>query len=145
MMKIEEIRSYLPHRYPFLLVDRVLEIVPGKSIVAIKNVTCNEDFFNGHFPNKLVMPGVLIIEAMAQAAAILSFKSEGVMPGENAALYFAGVDNTRFKRPVVPGDQLRFEMEIVRNMRGIWKYKGVAKVDDEIAVSAELMCAIRNN
>lgn len=143
-MYIEEIRNYLPHRYPFLLIDRVLEIVPGQSIVAIKNVTFNEHYFNGHFPNKPVMPGVLIIEAMAQASAILSFKSEGVVPDENSVLYFAGVDNTRFKRPVVPGDQVRFEMNIVRNMRGIWKYKGVAKVDDEVAVEAELMCALRN-
>ncbi|HSD38634.1 MAG TPA: 3-hydroxyacyl-ACP dehydratase FabZ [Rhodocyclaceae bacterium] len=142
-MEIKEVMKYLPHRYPFLLIDRVLELVPGDRVLALKNVTINEEFFNGHFPHAPVMPGVLIIEAMAQAAAILSFKTQGIVPDENSVLYFAGIDNTRFKRPVVPGDQLRFEVSITRTMRGIWKYKGVAKVGDEVAVEAELMCAIK--
>jgi 3-hydroxyacyl-[acyl-carrier-protein] dehydratase len=142
-MDIKQVMKYLPHRYPFLLIDRVLELVPGESVVAIKNVTINEEFFNGHFPHEPVMPGVLIIEAMAQAAAILSFKTQGVVPDENSVLYFAGIDNTRFKRPVVPGDQLRFEVAIQRTMRGIWKYKGVAKVGGDVAAEAELMCAIK--
>jgi len=143
VMDIIEVKKYLPHRYPFLLVDRVLELVPGETIVAIKNVTANEEFFNGHFPHSPVMPGVLMIEAMAQAAAILSFKTQNLIPDEKSVLYFAGIDNTRFKRPVVPGDQLRLEIKILRNMRGIWKYQGVAKVGDEVAVEAELMCAIK--
>lgn len=142
-MDIKEVMKYLPHRYPFLLIDRVIDMVPGEHITALKNVTVNEEFFNGHFPHSPVMPGVLIIEAMAQAAAILSFKTQGQVPDENSVLYFAGIDNARFKRPVVPGDQLRFEMKILRNMRGIWKYHGVAKVGDEVAAEAELMCAIR--
>lgn len=142
-MDIKEVMKFLPHRYPFLLIDRVIDMVPGEHITALKNVTVNEEFFNGHFPHSPVMPGVLIIEAMAQAAAILSFKTQGQVPDENSVLYFAGIDNARFKRPVVPGDQLHFEMKILRNMRGIWKYHGVAKVGDEVAAEAELMCAIR--
>lgn len=143
VMDIKEVMKFLPHRYPFLLIDRVIDMVPGEHITALKNVTVNEEFFNGHFPHSPVMPGVLIIEAMAQAAAILSFKTQGQVPDENSVLYFAGIDNARFKRPVVPGDQLHFEMKILRNMRGIWKYHGVAKVGDEVAAEAELMCAIR--
>jgi 3-hydroxyacyl-[acyl-carrier-protein] dehydratase len=143
VMEIKEVMKYLPHRYPFLLIDRVLELVPGERVLALKNVTINEEFFNGHFPHAPVMPGVLIIEAMAQAAAILSFKTQGIVPDENSVLYFAGIDNTRFKRPVVPGDQLHFEVSITRTMRGIWKYKGVAKVGDDVAAEAELMCAIK--
>ena len=143
VMDIQQVMQYLPHRYPFLLIDRVLELEPGKHIVAIKNVTINEPFFVGHFPHTPVMPGVLIIEAMAQAAAILSFKTQDILPDENSVLYFAGIDNARFKRPVVPGDQLRFEMQIVRHMRGIWKYKGVARVGEDLAAEAELMCAIK--
>ncbi len=142
-MDIIEVMNYLPHRYPFLLVDRVLEMTPGERIVAIKNVTINEPFFVGHFPHSPVMPGVLIIEAMAQAAAILSFKTRGAMPDENSILYFAGIDNARFKRPVLPGDTLTFEMKLEREMRGIWKYSGVARVGDEIAAQADLMCAIK--
>lgn len=145
VMDINEVKHYLPHRYPFLLVDRVLELVPGERIVAIKNVTANEEFFNGHFPHAPVMPGVLIIEAMAQASALLSFKTQNVKPDENSVLYFAGIDNARFKRPVVPGDQIRMEMKIVRSMRGIWKYAGQVTVDGEVAVEAEIMCAIRTN
>jgi 3-hydroxyacyl-[acyl-carrier-protein] dehydratase len=142
-MDINEILQYLPHRYPFLLVDRVLEIEPGKRVLALKNVTMNEPFFPGHFPHHPVMPGVLIIEAMAQAAALLSFKTSGVKPDENSVVYFAGIDNARFKRPVVPGDQLLFDMTITHAKRNIFKYKGVARVGDEIAAEAELMCAMK--
>ena len=142
-MDIIEVMNYLPHRYPFLLVDRVLEMTPGERIVALKNVTINEPFFVGHFPHSPVMPGVLIIEAMAQAAAILSFKTRGAMPDENSILYFAGIDNARFKRPVLPGDTLTFDMKLEREMRGIWKYSGVARVGDEVAAQADLLCAIK--
>jgi len=143
-MDICEIKSYLPHRYPLLLVDRVLSYEEGKTITAIKNVTVNEEFFNGHFPHKPVMPGVLMIEAMAQTAALLSFKTMGIKPDENSVVYFVGIDGARFKRPVGPGDQLKMDVEILRNARGIWKYKAVGTVDGQIAVEAELMCTIRN-
>jgi 3-hydroxyacyl-[acyl-carrier-protein] dehydratase len=143
-MDICEIKSYLPHRYPMLLVDRVLNYEENKSLTAIKNVTANEEFFNGHFPHKPVMPGVLMIEAMAQAAALLSFKSIGLKPDENSVVYFVGIDNARFKRPVGPGDQLKMDVEIVRNARGIWKYKAVGSVDGQVALEAELMCTIRS-
>ncbi|MDR1462790.1 MAG: 3-hydroxyacyl-ACP dehydratase FabZ [Azoarcus sp.] len=141
-MNIDEIRRYLPHRYPFLLVDRVLEIQDGR-ILAIKNVTVNEPFFTGHFPHHPVMPGVLIIEAMAQVAALLSCKTEDVIPTEDSVVLFAGIDNARFKRQVVPGDQLLFEVRLVQSKRGIYKYKGTARVDDTVAVEADLMCALR--
>ncbi|MFA9440559.1 MAG: 3-hydroxyacyl-ACP dehydratase FabZ [Rhodocyclaceae bacterium] len=144
-MDIQQVMQYLPHRYPFLLVDRVLEMTVGERIVAIKNVTINEPFFVGHFPHAPVMPGVLIIEAMAQAAAILSFKTAGQIPDENSVLYFAGIDKVRFKRPVLPGDTLTFDMKLVRQIRSIWKYEGVARVGDELAVEAEMMCAIKRN
>src|SRR6185369_15259958 len=143
-MDICEIKSYLPHRYPMLLVDRVLNYEENKTLTAIKNVTVNEEFFNGHFPHKPVMPGVLMIEAMAQTAALLSFKSIGLKPDENSVVYFVGIDNARFKRPVGPGDQLRMDVEIVRNARGIWKYKAVGSVDGQVALEAELMCTIRS-
>jgi 3-hydroxyacyl-[acyl-carrier-protein] dehydratase len=143
-MDIIEILDYLPHRYPFLLVDRVLELVPGERVLALKNVTMNEPFFPGHFPHHPVMPGVLIIEAMAQAAALLSFKSHGVKPDENQVVYFAGIDNARFKRPVVPGDQLLLEATITHAKRGIYKYKAVARVGEQVAAEGELMCAIRS-
>ncbi|MET7014597.1 3-hydroxyacyl-ACP dehydratase FabZ [Uliginosibacterium flavum] len=142
-MNIHEVMKYLPHRYPFLLVDRVLEMTLGERIVAIKNVTINEPFFVGHFPHSPVMPGVLIIEAMAQAAAILAFKTRGAVPDENSVLYFAAIDNARFKRPVLPGDTLTFEMTLTREMRGVWKFSGVARVGDEMAAQADLMCAIK--
>ena len=142
---INEIKEYLPHRYPLLLVDRVLDYELGKTITAIKNVTVNEEFFNGHFPHKPVMPGVLMIEALAQTAAILSFKTMDVKPDENSVVYFVGIDNARFKRPVEPGDQLKMDVEILRVSRGIWKYKAVASVDGKVAVEAELMCTIRAN
>lgn len=141
-MDITEILEYLPHRYPFLLVDRVLEI-DGERITALKNVTMNEPFFPGHFPTHPVMPGVLIVEAMAQVAALLSFKSMGVKPDENSVVLFAGIDKARFKRQVVPGDQLVFEVEIVQKKRNIYKYKGVARVEGQIAAEAELMCALK--
>ncbi|TFW27022.1 3-hydroxyacyl-ACP dehydratase FabZ [Duganella callida] len=143
-MDICEIKSYLPHRYPLLLVDRVLSYEEGKSITAIKNVTVNEEFFNGHFPHKPVMPGVLMIEAMAQTAALLSFKTMNLKPDENSVVYFVGIDSARFKRPVGPGDQLKMDIEILRVARGIWKYKAVGSVDGQVAVEAELMCTIRS-
>ena len=143
-MDINEILEYLPHRYPFLLVDRVLEIdEEGKRITALKNVTINEPFFPGHFPGHPVMPGVLIVEAMAQVAALLSFKSMGVKPDENSVVLFAGIDGVRFKRQVVPGDQLMFEVEILQSKPNIYKYKGVARVDGQLAAEAELMCALK--
>jgi len=143
MMDIREILDHLPHRYPFLLVDRVVECEPGKRILAYKNVTINEPFFVGHFPNFPVMPGVLIIEALAQAAAILSFKTMQTKPDEKSVYYFAGIDGARFKRPVVPGDKLELESSIVYNRRGIWKYTGVARVDGQVAAEAEMLCALR--
>jgi len=121
-MDAQEILRHLPHRYPFLLVDRVLEVEKGKRIVAIKNVTMNEQFFVGHFPHYPVMPGVLIIEALAQAAAVLTFVSLGTLPDENSLSYFAGIDRARFKRPVIPGDQLRLEAQLTRELRGVGKY-----------------------
>ncbi|WP_211251704.1 3-hydroxyacyl-ACP dehydratase FabZ [Andreprevotia chitinilytica] len=143
MLDVMEIMKHLPHRYPFLLVDRVLELEPGKSIKALKNVTINEPFFQGHFPTYPVMPGVLILEALAQAAGVLSFKTVTEQPSEETLYFFAGIDNARFKRQVVPGDQLTLYVEIVAHKRGIWKYKATAKVGDELAAEADLMCAQR--
>ena len=142
-MDIHEILHRLPHRYPFLLIDRVLSVEPGKNIVALKNVSINEPFFPGHYPHHPVMPGVLIIEAMAQAAALLSFSSEGGKADENTVYYFVGIDGARFKRPVSPGDQLILKVEILRNMRGLWKFKAVAEVDGQLAAEAEIMCTMR--
>ncbi len=143
MMDIHQILKQLPHRYPFLLVDRVLSIETGKRIVALKNVTMNEPFFTGHFPHRPVMPGVLILEAMAQAAALLSFESQGVTPDDKTVYYFAGIDGARFKRPVEPGDQLTMEVSLERAKAGIYKFKGVTRVGDEVACEAELMCTMR--
>lgn len=146
-LDIKEIMARLPHRYPMLLVDRVLEMVPGKSVVAIKNVSINEPFFEGHFPHMPVMPGVLIIEAMAQAAALFSFTDENGGLKANSgktAYYLVGVDGARFRRPVVPGDQLRLEVDAERLSRSICKYKARALVDGQIAAEATLMCAIRS-
>ncbi|MBU1357873.1 MAG: 3-hydroxyacyl-ACP dehydratase FabZ [Gammaproteobacteria bacterium] len=140
---IHQILKLLPHRYPFLLVDRVLEIDKGKRIVALKNVTMNEPFFNGHFPHRPVMPGVLMLEAMAQAAALLSFHSMDMVPDENTVYYFAGIDDARFKRPVEPGDQLTLEVEIDRVRAGVSRFKGRALVGSELACEAVLMCAMR--
>lgn len=143
-MDIHEILEYLPHRYPFLLIDRVLSCEPEKGIVALKNVSINEPFFSGHFPHHPVMPGVLIIEAMAQAAAILTFKTLGTKPDGNSVYYFAGIDGARFKKPVSAGDQLIFKVSVLRSMRGVWKFAAVAEVDGQVAAEAEVMCTIRN-
>ena len=142
-MDIHQILKMLPHRYPFLLVDRVLQLDKGKSIVALKNVTINEPFFNGHFPHRPVMPGVLMLEALAQAAALLSFHTMDVVPDENTIYYFAGIDGARFKRPVEPGDSLTLMVELDRMKAGIFKFKAKAMVGAELAVEAELMCTMR--
>ncbi len=142
MMDIEEIKELLPQRYPFLLVDRVVELdLENKTIDGFKNVTANEDFFNGHFPNHPVMPGVLIVEAMAQAAGLLGFKMSNKQPGERSVYYFAAADNVRFRRPVVPGDRLQLKAKLVGNRRGIWKFSCQALVDDIIVSSALITCA----
>ena len=143
MMNIHDILKKLPHRYPILLVDRVLEVEKGVRIKAIKNVTINEPFFNGHFPHRPVMPGVLMLEALAQTAALLAFETLDVVPDENTVYYFAGIDGARFKRPVEPGDQLVFEVSLLRMKAGIFKFAAVACVDGELAVEAELMCTMR--
>jgi 3-hydroxyacyl-[acyl-carrier-protein] dehydratase len=143
-MDIREILETLPHRYPFLLVDKVVEVVPGERIVAQKNVTINEEFFNGHFPHFPVMPGVLIVEALAQAAGILSFKTMGSKSDANSLYFFVGIDNCRFKRPVVPGDVLMLHVSIERQSRLLWKYKAQALVDGQVAAEADLMCALRD-
>ena len=143
IIDINEIKQYIPHRYPFLLVDRITELEIGKRVVGLKNVTVNEPFFPGHFPHNPVMPGVLIIEAMAQTAAVLAFKTDGSVPDDDSTVYFASVDNVRFKRPVVPGDQLVMEAQIVRKMGNIWKFTAVARVDGELATEADFMCAIK--
>jgi len=142
-MDIHQILEYLPHRYPILLVDRVLEVVPGERITALKNVSMNEPFFPGHYPHHPVMPGVLIVEAMAQTAAILSFKTMGGKPDDKSVYYFVGIDGARFKRPVSPGDQLIMEVSITANKRGMWKFAGKAKVDGQVACEAELICTVR--
>jgi 3-hydroxyacyl-[acyl-carrier-protein] dehydratase len=140
-MDIQEVMRRLPHRYPFLLVDRVLECVPKKSIRALKNVTFNEPCFTGHFPNRPVMPGVLMLEALAQTAGILAFVTAGVYPTEKTEIYFVGIDKVRFRRPVVPGDQVILKATLERALRGIWKFSTVAEVDGEEAVCAEMMVA----
>ena len=142
-MTIEQIKEYLPHRYPFLLLDRVVAYEKGKRITAIKNVTANEPFFQGHFPHVAVMPGVLVIEAMAQAAAVLSLRSLGHKNDGKWVYYFVGIDGARFKRPVVPGDTLTLEVEQGRVGRGIGKFDAVAKVDGAVVSEAELLCALR--
>ena len=142
-MDIHQILKKLPHRYPFLLVDRVLEVEKGKRIRALKNVTINEPFFVGHFPKRPVMPGVLMLEAMAQASALLSFASLDMELDDNSVYYFAGIDGARFKRPVEPGDQLVMDVEILRHKAGIYKFKATARVGEDIACEAELMCTMR--
>jgi 3-hydroxyacyl-[acyl-carrier-protein] dehydratase len=144
MMDIHKILKQLPHRYPFLLVDRVVELDNGKSIKALKNVTINEPFFEGHFPHRPVMPGVLMLEALAQAAALLAFDALNTSPTDDMVYYFAGIDGARFKRPVEPGDQLILEVEMLRMKAGIFKFKACARVQDEVAVEAELTCAMRS-
>ena len=142
-MDIHEIRKYLPHRYPFLLVDRVLDYTPNQSLTAIKNVTVNEPFFPGHFPHHPVMPGVLIVEALAQACAILSLKSVDSTPNEDSIYYFVGIDKARFRRPVVPGDQLTLKVTLKRRMKGVWQFEAEAYVGEELAASAGLMCTYK--
>jgi 3-hydroxyacyl-[acyl-carrier-protein] dehydratase len=144
MMDIHQILKKLPHRYPILLVDRVLEVEKGVSIKAIKNVSINEPFFNGHFPHRPVMPGVLMLEALAQTAALLAFETLGVTPDENTVYYFAGIDGARFKRPVEPGDQLTLNVKLDRMKAGIFKFKAEAWVGEELAVEADLMCTMRS-
>jgi len=143
MMDVNEIRQYLPHRYPFLLVDRVVEINLGDSIVAYKNLTVNEPFFNGHFPDQPVFPGVLLVEAMAQAAGILGFKTMNKTPADGSIYYFVGADNLRFKRPCVPGDQVMLRASIVSDRRGIWKFNVSSDVEGQLAASATILCADR--
>lgn len=142
-MDIHAILKQLPHRYPILLVDRVLELEKGKRIKALKNVTINEPFFMGHFPHRPVMPGVMMLEAMAQAAALLSFDAAGVTPDDKTVYYFAGIDAARFKRPVEPGDQLIMDVTLERSKAGIYKFSGVTRVGADIACEAELMCTMR--
>jgi 3-hydroxyacyl-[acyl-carrier-protein] dehydratase len=142
-LNIQEILEYLPHRYPFLLIDRVIECELGKRIRALKNVSVNEPYFNGHFPYYKVMPGVLVVEAMAQAAAILSFRSMGIKPDDKSVYYFAGIDRARFKRPVMPGDQLVLEVSIERTVRSVVKYAGKAYVGETLVAEAQLLCTLR--
>ena len=143
MMDIHQILKQLPHRYPILLVDRVLDLEKGKRIKALKNVSINEPFFTGHFPHRPVMPGVLMLEALAQAAALLAFDMQGITPDNQTVYYFAGIDGARFKRPVEPGDQLILDVSLDRMRAGIFKFKATAWVDGEVATEAELMCTMR--
>jgi 3-hydroxyacyl-[acyl-carrier-protein] dehydratase len=142
-MEIREILNYLPHRFPFLLVDRVLSCEPGKRVIAIKNVAINEPFFQGHFPDNPVMPGVMILEALAQAAAILSYKTLNYGSTNNLVYYFVGIDNARFKKPVRPGDQLILDVSLVRSVRGIGKFRAQARVGDTVVTEADLLCTIK--
>ncbi len=143
-MDINKILEYLPHRYPFLMIDRVLSCEPGKRLTALKNVTINEPFFQGHFPHHPVMPGVMIIEAMAQACAVLTFHSEQHRADERLIYYFVGIDNARFKKPVMPGDTLRLEVTLDRHVRSIWKFSAQALVGDAVVAVAEMMCTVRS-
>ena len=143
-MDIHEILEYLPHRYPFLLIDRVLSCEPGKEIVALKNVSINEPFFTGHFPHHPVMPGVLVVEALAQASAILAFKTTGTKSTDDSIYYFVGIDKARFKKPVCAGDQLILKVSVLRVMRGLWKFACRAEVADEVVAEAEVLCTMRN-
>ncbi len=142
-LDIYEILQHLPHRYPFLLIDRVTECIPGETLIGYKNVSYNEPYFTGHFPQRPVMPGVLILEALAQATGILAFRTLGRVPDENSLYYFVGVDKARFKRPVEPGDQLQLSVKFIKEKRGIWKFEGVATVEGDVVCSADLMCAER--
>jgi 3-hydroxyacyl-[acyl-carrier-protein] dehydratase len=144
-LDIHAIMKQLPHRYPFLLVDRVLDCVPGETLTALKNVTINEPFFPGHFPQRPVMPGVLILEAMAQATGLLAFASLGAAPDSNELYYFVGIDKARFRAPVEPGDQLIFKVRVLGSKRGMWKFAGTAEVDGQVVAEAELMCAARKH
>lgn len=143
-MDIHEILQYLPHRYPFVLIDRVLSLTVGEEIIAVKNVSINEPFFPGHFPYHPVMPGVLIIEALAQAAAVLSFKTINAKPSDDSIYYFAGIDNARFKKPVSPGDQIMLQVRIDRILKGMAKYSGVARVDNVVVAEANMLCILKS-
>jgi 3-hydroxyacyl-[acyl-carrier-protein] dehydratase len=143
MLEITDIRRYLPHRYPFLMVDRVVEVTAGESIVAYKNLSVNEAFFNGHFPDNPILPGVLLLEAMAQAAGILGFYSQGKTNEDGSTYYFAGADNLRFRRPCVPGDRVMLRAAVVSQRRGIWKFDVSSDVDGELAGAATILCADR--
>jgi len=145
LMDIGEVLKYLPHRYPFLLLDRVLECAPGESLTALKNVTYNEPFFQGHFPGKPVMPAVLILESMAQATGLLALKTMDTLPREGSIYYFAGIDKARFRRPVVPGDQLLVTVRLLRTHRGVWKVDASATVDGQPVAEAQLMGALRES
>jgi 3-hydroxyacyl-[acyl-carrier-protein] dehydratase len=142
-MEIADVRRYLPHRYPFLLVDRVVEVTAGESIVAYKNLSINEPFFDGHFPGNPIFPGVLLLEAMAQAAGILGFYSQGKTTEDGSTYYFAGADNLRFRRPCVPGDRVMLRATVVSQRRGIWKFDVSSDVDGELAATATILCADR--
>jgi len=142
-MDITKVLAHLPQRYPLLMVDRVLECEPGKRILAVKNVSANEPHFLGHFPGRPIMPGVLILEAMAQAACILALRTKGEVAGANTAYYYAGIDGARFKRPVVPGDQLELEVHVLAHKRGIWKFSCVARVAGAVVTEAEILCTER--
>jgi 3-hydroxyacyl-[acyl-carrier-protein] dehydratase len=142
-MLIEEIRRFLPHRYPFLLVDRVLECIPGETLTAIKNVSANEPFFQGHFPTQSIMPGVLIIEALAQATGLLGFRTMSEEPSSDVLYMLVGVDNARFKRQVIPGDQLLMKVKLERRARSVWKFSCQATVDGELVTSVDMMCAAK--
>ena len=142
-MDIHAVLEHLPQRYPFIMIDRVLECEPGKRILALKNVTANEPHFPGHFPARPVMPGVLILEAMAQAAGILVFRTQGQKPDEKSVYYYAGIDNARFKRPVEPGDQLLVEVVIEGSKRGIWKFGCAARVGEHLVAEANILCTVR--
>jgi 3-hydroxyacyl-[acyl-carrier-protein] dehydratase len=142
-MDVNEVVAHLPQRFPFLLIDRVKEFEPGKRIVALKNVSVNEPYFPGHFPHRPIMPGVLILEAMAQAAGVLVFRSRGVRPDDKTVYYYVGIDNARFKRPVVPGDQLEIEVHIERELRGISKFGCVARVGGDTVAEATILCAMQ--
>ncbi len=137
---IHEIQRYLPHRYPFLLIDRVIDYTAGEHLVGIKNITFNEPQFTGHFPQRVIMPGVLILESLAQATGLLAFKTSDELHSDDALYYLAGIDNARFKKPVEPGDQLKLEVTLIKNKRNLWKFSGVASVDGEVVVSADIMC-----
>ena len=140
-MLSEEIKQFLPHRYPFLLVDRVLECIPGERLTAIKNVTVNEPFFQGHFPQNAIMPGVLIVEALAQATGLLGFRTMSEKPRDDLLYMLVGVDNVRFKRQVIPGDQLKLKVNLQKRTRIIWKFSCIASVDDELVTAADMLCA----
>ena len=142
-MDVLAILELLPQRFPMMMLDRVVEFTPGKRIVAVKNVSANEPYFQGHFPRRPIMPGVLILEAMAQAAGVLAFRSQGTKPDENSVYYYVGIDNARFKKPVVPGDQLELEVELERQLRGIGKFNCVARVSGETVAAATILCSIR--